>query len=139
MKYLKRFFESYEMFDPNELNDCLVDLKEIGYKCRVGYNWWSDRSGNIEIVIYGKDYKIYLEDIYEIISRATSLLSVEDYFPDERTKSVLDDFDTIMKNPKSPDSLDILGSPDSIFRFKKTGRPIELVQSNFSFYYNQQD
>lgn len=50
----------------------------------------------------------------------------------------LDDFDTIMKNPKSPDSLDILGSPDSIFKSKKTG-PIELVPSNFSFYYNQQD
>ena len=31
MKYLKRFFESYEMFDPNDLNDCLADLNEIGY------------------------------------------------------------------------------------------------------------
>ena len=82
MKYLKRFFESYEMFDPNDLNDCLADLKEIGYKCRVSYNWWNDRSGDIAIVIYGKDYKIYLEDIYDIISRATSLLSVEDYFTD---------------------------------------------------------
>ena len=138
MKYLKRFFESYEMFDPNDLNDCLADLNEIGYKCRVSYNWWNDRSGDIAIVIYGKDYKIYLEDIYDIISRATSLLSVEDYFPDERTKSVLDDFDIIIKNPKSPDSLDILGSPDSIFKSKKTG-PIELVPSNFSFYFNQQD
>ena len=134
MKYLKRFFESYEMFDPNDLNDSLEDLKEIGYKCRVGYNWWNDRSGDIAIVIYGKDYKIYLEDIYDIISRATSLLSAEDYFPDERTKSVLDDFDIVMKNPKSPDSLDILGRPNSIFKSKW---PIELDFSNFSFHFNQ--
>jgi hypothetical protein len=41
MKHLKKFNDSGQMIDTNNLNDILQDIIELGYECHVESNWWS--------------------------------------------------------------------------------------------------
>lgn len=100
MKYLKRFNESKDMFDTNELGDILQELTDIGYLSHVESSWWSDDRGNgVSICIYGKpeydknfncdvDY-IYPNEVIPVVERVVSFLNAQGYHPEDySTKTI---------------------------------------------------
>jgi hypothetical protein len=91
MKHLKKFNESGQMIDTNNLNDILQDIIELGYTCHVESHWWSDSENTISIIIYGKSDRSILRfiDIQEIlpeIERLIYYLSTEDYLMDDSSE-----------------------------------------------------
>jgi hypothetical protein len=97
MKHLRKFNESGQMIDTNNLSDILEDIIELGHTCHVQSDWWSDRGCSIDIVIYGDRERIctgrgnssigyiYVPDFLPTLQRLVSYLETEDYFPDENT------------------------------------------------------
>lgn len=102
MKHLRKFNESSQMIDTNNLSDILEDIIELGHTCHVQSDWWSDRGCSIDIVIYGDRKRvctrqgntdglcsaigyIYVPDFLPTIQRLVSYLEIEDYFPGENT------------------------------------------------------
>jgi hypothetical protein len=97
MKHLKKFYESGQMIDTNNLNDILQDIIELGYICHVESHWWSDRENTINIIIYGKKDRSVLGfiDIQEVlpeIERLVSYLDTEDYKADESSEKRIQTF-----------------------------------------------
>ena len=100
MKHLKKFNESKDMFDTNELGDILQELTDIGYLSHVESSWWSDDRGNgVSICIYGKheydknfncdvDY-IYPNEVIPVVERLVIFLNSEGYHPEDySTKTI---------------------------------------------------
>jgi hypothetical protein len=88
MKHLRKFNESGQMIDTNNLNDILEDIIELGYKCHVESHWWSDRENSISLIMYGKDDRRFI-DIQEVLpelERLISYLSTEDYLMDDTSE-----------------------------------------------------
>lgn len=91
MRHLKKFYESGQMIDTNNLNDILQDIIELGYKCHVESHWWSDRENSISLIIYGKKDRSVLGfiDIQEVLpelERLINYLSTEDYSMDDSSE-----------------------------------------------------
>ena len=94
MKHLRKFNESSQMIDTNNLSDILEDIIELGH---VQSDWWSDRGCSIDIVIYGDRERIctgrgnssigyiYVPDFLPTLQRLVSYLETEEYSPDENT------------------------------------------------------
>jgi len=94
MKHLKKFNESGQMIDTNNLNDILQDIIELGYKCHVESHWWSDRENSISLIMYGKDDRRFI-DIQEVLpelERLISYLSTEDYLMDDTSEKRIQTF-----------------------------------------------
>ena len=94
MKHLRKFNESGQMIDTNNLNDILEDIIELGYKCHVESHWWSDRENSISLIMYGKDDKRFI-DIQEVLpelERLISYLSTEDYLMDDTSEKRIQTF-----------------------------------------------
>ena len=97
MKHLRKFNESSQMIDTNNLSDILEDIIELGNTCHVQSDWWSDRGCSIDIVIYGDKERIctgrgnssigyiYVPDFLPTLQRLVSYLETEEYSPDENT------------------------------------------------------
>jgi hypothetical protein len=94
MKYLRKFNESFKpMLDSNNVSDILVDIIDIGYKCNVETDWWSDGTNSIRVSIYGiyefdKKYGceiryIYIDDVIESINRLFDYMKTESYLPSD--------------------------------------------------------
>jgi hypothetical protein len=97
MKHLKKFNESGQMIDTNNLNDILQDIIELGYTCHVESHWWSDSENSIDVTIYGKKDRSVLGfiDIQEVLpelERLINYLSTEDYSMDDSSKKRIQTF-----------------------------------------------
>lgn len=104
---IKSFNESKSMLDSNNLNDILVDIKDMGYDYYVQTIYWSNDNGNrIIVTFYAPDSfvgevdtsyplksnnTLYYKDIGEYIERIEDYLKIEGYEPwPQTTKSILD-------------------------------------------------
>lgn len=91
---IKSFNESKSMLDSNNLNDILVDIKDIGYDYYVQTIYWSNDNGNrIVVTFYAPDDNntLYYKDIGEYLERIDDYLKTEGYEPwPQTTKSILD-------------------------------------------------
>jgi hypothetical protein len=118
MKHLKKFNESGQMIDTNNLNDILQDIIELGYTCHVESHWWSDRENTINIIIYGKSDRSILRfiDVQEIlpeIERLIYYLESEDYKADENSEKRIQTLKNI-PNKKTKQNIEVTISSSSI-------------------------
>ena len=82
------------MLDISEINDILLEIKDIGYVYFIQTGWWSDnRSANININIFKSvlTNKTILSDISETILRLNEYLKLEEFLPEDRTKKWISD------------------------------------------------
>lgn len=92
--HIKSFNESKSMLDSNNLNDILLDIKDMGYDYYVQTIYWSNDNGNrIVVTFYAPDDNntLYYKDIGEYIERIGDYLKTEGYEPWPQTaKDILD-------------------------------------------------
>ena len=97
MKHLRKFNESGQMIDTNNLNDILQDIIELGYTCHVESSWWSDSENRINITIYGRKDRsvigfIDIQESLPEIERLINYLSTEDYSMDDSSEKRIQTF-----------------------------------------------
>lgn len=82
------------ILDINEINDILLEIKDLGYVYFIQTGWWSDKeSANINIHIFKNKLttNTILSDISETILRLNDYLKLEEYLPQTQTKKWIDD------------------------------------------------
>lgn len=96
---IRRFNESKSMLDTNNINDILLDLRDMGYNYYIeSVIWGNDNSNRINICIYGRSVKveddmidtidmIYYNEILEFVERINDYLKSEGYNPWPETTS----------------------------------------------------
>lgn len=113
MKNIKpyhKLFEANTMLDSNNLNEILLEVTDLYYKCLVSTDWWSEPGRNsIRIIVYGKDEYdkslncnvsyIFVDEIIETLERLVDYLKSEGYNIDETSKKELD----VIRNCESLD------------------------------------
>jgi hypothetical protein len=143
MKHLKKFNESGQMIDTNNLNDILQDIIEMGYTCHVESHWWSDRENTINIIIYGKSDRsilrfIYVQEILPEIERLIYYLESEDYKADENSEKRIQTLKNI-PNKKTKQNIEVTISSSSIIDlvWNKDINKYEM-QGTLSLYFKEQ-
>jgi hypothetical protein len=143
MKHLKKFNESGQMIDTNNLNDILQDIIELGYTCHVESHWWSDSENTINIIIYGKSDRSILRfiDVQEIlpeIERLIYYLESEDYKADENSEKRIQTLKNI-PNKNTKQNIEVTISSSSIIDlvWNKDINKYEM-QGTLSLYFKEQ-
>lgn len=88
---IRRFNESKSMLDTNNINDILLDLRDLGYNYYIeSIIWGNDNFNRISVCIYGRPIKIkndridtidviYHNEILEFVERIDDYLKSDGY------------------------------------------------------------